>query len=71
MTPAELYEGYLFAWKEFYSKDIVEDTDDGVLIKTMAQFPINPTAFDRMIDERYRPEDRWVESFVKKGRLGL
>ena len=54
MTPDELYEGYLFAWKEFYSKDIVEDTEDGVLIKTMAQFPINPSTFDRMIDERYR-----------------
>lgn len=69
MTPEELYSGYISAWKEFYSSDIVEDTPDGVLIKTMAQFPINPAAFDRMIDERYRPEDKWVESFVRRERL--
>ncbi|HLB25715.1 MAG TPA: radical SAM protein [Nitrospirota bacterium] len=70
MTPDELYEGYVSAWKEFYSKDIIEDTADGVVIKTLAQFPINPEAFDGMIDERYRPEDKWVEGFVRKGRLG-
>ncbi len=69
MTPEELYEGYLFAWKEFYSGDIVELTADGVRIKTMAQFPINPAVFDKLIDERYRPEDKWVGSFVRKERL--
>lgn len=69
MTPDELYEGYITAWKEFYSSDIVEDTHDGVLIKTMAQFPINPKVFDKMVDERYRPEDKWVESFVRADRL--
>jgi len=69
MTPDELYEGYLTAWKEFYSADIVEVTSDGVLVKTMAQFPINPAVFDKMIDERYRPEDKWVESFVRRERL--
>jgi len=69
MTPDELYEGYITAWKEFYSGDIVEETPDGVLIKTMAQFPINPAVFDKMIDERYRPEDKWVESFVRRERL--
>jgi radical SAM superfamily enzyme YgiQ (UPF0313 family) len=70
MRPDELYEGYLTAWKEFYSSDIVEETSDGVMIKTMAQFPINPAVFDRMIDERYSPEDKWVESFVRSERLG-
>jgi len=71
MTPDELYEGYISAWKDFYSGDIIETTaDGGIVIKTMAQFPINPSVFDKMIDERYKPEDKWVESFVKKDRLG-
>jgi radical SAM superfamily enzyme YgiQ (UPF0313 family) len=71
MTPDELYEGYITAWKEFYSDDIIETTPDGgIIIKTMAQFPINPAVFDKMIDERYRPEDKWVESFVRSDRLG-
>jgi len=71
MNPEELHEGYLTAWKEFYSDDIIESAPDGgIIIKTMAQFPINPAVFDKMIDERYRPEDKWVESFVRKDRLG-
>jgi radical SAM superfamily enzyme YgiQ (UPF0313 family) len=70
MTPDELYEGYIMAWKEFYSGDVIEETPQGLVVKTMSQFPIDPTVFDRMIDERYRPEDKWVESFVRRERLG-
>ena len=70
MTPDELYEGYIMAWKEFYSGDVLEETPQGLVVKTMSQFPIDPAVFDRMIDERYRPEDKWVESFVRRERLG-
>jgi len=69
MSPEELYAGYITAWKEFYSSEIVEETSIGLRVKTLAQFPIDPAVFDRMIDERYRPEDRWVESFVRPERL--
>lgn len=39
MTPEELYEGYLQAWRNFYPKNRCEETEQGPVIRTFACFP--------------------------------
>jgi radical SAM superfamily enzyme YgiQ (UPF0313 family) len=39
MTPEELYEGYLGAWKDFYGA-AYEDSADGPVVRTYACFPL-------------------------------
>ncbi|MBI5633216.1 MAG: cobalamin B12-binding domain-containing protein [Nitrospirae bacterium] len=60
MTPEELYEGYSRAWKEFYPEDTHEMTDEGLVIKTYACFPMNKGDLDN-----YRGA-KWVDSVRKK-----
>jgi radical SAM superfamily enzyme YgiQ (UPF0313 family) len=62
MTPDELYEGYITAWKEFY-RDEYEDTPDGPLVRTFRCFPLKERD---IINYNGR---RWIESVVKKEKL--
>lgn len=40
MTPEELLEGFLYAWKEFYPDESYIDTPEGPVIKTLSAFPL-------------------------------
>ena len=61
MTPDELYEGYLNAWRWFYSEENCEDIEDGLIVKTFACFPL-----ERKDLETYK-EERWVGAVLKGG----
>jgi len=39
MSPEVLQEGYWSAWKEFYGKDSVEDSDGELLVRETRIFP--------------------------------
>lgn len=60
MTPEELHEGYLTAWKEFYSSEKYEETDSGPLIKSFACFPMSKK------DLLNYKEERWINSVMKE-----
>ncbi|HYQ48217.1 MAG TPA: hypothetical protein VEP69_04050, partial [Thermodesulfovibrionales bacterium] len=60
MTAEELYEGYIRAWKEFYPKETHEETEDGLLIRTFACFPMNRTDLDHCSGAG------WVDAVQKK-----
>jgi radical SAM superfamily enzyme YgiQ (UPF0313 family) len=59
MTPDELYEGYITAWKEFYA-DEYEDSPDGPLVRTFRCFPMKKE------DVIQFNEYRWVEAVLKR-----
>ncbi|MBM4137260.1 MAG: DUF4070 domain-containing protein, partial [Nitrospira sp.] len=61
MSPDELYDGYMRAWKEFYTEEY-EDTPQGPLVRTYRCFPFKEEAFLNY------SEGKWVESVLKKGR---
>jgi radical SAM superfamily enzyme YgiQ (UPF0313 family) len=59
MSPEELYEGYVTAWKEFYS-DEYEEKPEGPVVRTFRSFP-----FSREDPLDYQ-EGKWVDSVLKK-----
>ncbi|MEE9523794.1 MAG: cobalamin-dependent protein [Thermodesulfovibrionales bacterium] len=59
MSPDELYEGYLDAWRSFYSEDY-EDTDKGPVVRTFACFPLKPGDVLKYTD------GAWVRSVLKE-----
>jgi radical SAM superfamily enzyme YgiQ (UPF0313 family) len=59
MTPDELYEGYISAWKNFYS-DEYEDSEKGPVVKTFACFPL--TREDLL---NYKG-GKWVDAVMKR-----
>lgn len=60
MTPEELYEGYLRAWKDFYPADNYEETPKGPVVKTFACFPLTKK------DLLEHNGGRWVDAVMKK-----
>lgn len=60
MTPEELYEGYLRAWKDFYPADNYEETPKGPVVKTLACFPLTKK------DLLEHNGGRWVDAVMKK-----
>lgn len=62
MSPDELYEGYLYAWKEFYPDENLEETGEGPVIKSFACFPLSRE------DLLNYKGGRWVEAVMKKER---
>ncbi len=59
MTPEELYEGYLSAWKEFY-QDEYEDTPEGPVVRTFRCFPLKK---GDLLDYN---DGKWVETVLKR-----
>lgn len=59
MTPDELYEGYISAWKEFYA-DEYEDSSNGPMIRTFRCFPMKKDDVIQFNGER------WVEAVFKR-----
>jgi radical SAM superfamily enzyme YgiQ (UPF0313 family) len=41
MSPEELQEGYLRAWRKFYVDSAMEETDEGPVVKSYAGFPMD------------------------------
>jgi hypothetical protein len=60
MTPEELYEGYIRAWKEFYPPETHEAGENGIVIKTHACFPMSKKDLDAYSGSG------WVEAVTKK-----
>jgi radical SAM superfamily enzyme YgiQ (UPF0313 family) len=66
MTPEELLDGFLYAWREFYPADSYIDTPDGPVIKTLSAFPLEKEdLLSRSIHKGYNP--RWMEAVFKEG----
>lgn len=59
MSPEELYEGYIKAWKSFYPFEQCEETDAGPIIRTFSCFPFNNK------DLLKYQTGKWVESVVR------
>ncbi len=65
MTPEELYEGYLRAWKDFYPAENYEETPQGPVVKTFACFPLTKE------DLLEHNDGRWVAAVMKKYDSGV
>ncbi len=59
MTPDDLYNGYVTAWKEFYT-DECEDSPDGPVVRTFRCFPMKKE------DVIQFNRERWVEAVLKR-----
>jgi radical SAM superfamily enzyme YgiQ (UPF0313 family) len=59
MSPEELYEGYLTAWKEFYPNENYEETPKGPVVKTFACFPLTKG------DLLQHASGSWVKAVMK------
>ncbi|RPH85709.1 MAG: DUF4070 domain-containing protein [Desulfobacteraceae bacterium] len=59
MTPDELTAGYLQAWRDFYDRTEIRETDGGPLVLSYDGFPISP-------EEIYQARGRaWLESLIE------
>jgi radical SAM superfamily enzyme YgiQ (UPF0313 family) len=59
MTPGELYEGYLQAWRDFYDETKIWETDRGPMVLSYDCFPISP-------EEVYRARGRgWLDRLIE------
>lgn len=61
MSPEELYEGYMSAWKYFY-EDEYEDSDIGPVVRTFACFPLKKGDLLNYTD------GEWVSAVLSKER---
>lgn len=60
MSEAELLEGYRRAWRDFYSEEEPEETEEGPLVRTYACFPFGGD------DLLHYTGGRWVDAVRKK-----
>ncbi|MEW6109168.1 MAG: cobalamin-dependent protein [Nitrospirota bacterium] len=65
MSPDELYEGYVRAWREFYPEENYEVTEKGPVIKSFSCFPLSRE------DLLHYKGGKWVEAVMKKGCAGV
>jgi hypothetical protein len=62
MTPGDLYEGYLSAWRDFYPAETHEMSERGFVIKAHACFPMSREELDGFGGAG------WVEAVTKKNK---
>lgn len=60
MTPEELYEGYLGAWRDFYPGESCEETPQGPVIRTFACFPLQR---ENLLEYK---TGKWVQAVLKQ-----
>ena len=59
MTPDELYQGYLQAWRDFYDETEIRETDCGPVVLSYDCFPIS-------LEEIYRARGRaWLDTLIE------
>ncbi len=63
MTPEELFDGYLMAWKEFYPDEKYEESASGPVIKSFDCFPL------KQEDLNNYKGGRWVNAVIRKGEV--
>jgi radical SAM superfamily enzyme YgiQ (UPF0313 family) len=61
MTPDELYEGYVQAWRNFYRDHEIRETPRGPLVLSHDCFPVSPEEIRR------RQGENWLESLLRSG----
>lgn len=63
MTPEELHEGYIRAWREFYPEEACEETEQGPVIRSFACFPLEK---ENLVHYR---GGRWVQAVMNTNSM--
>jgi len=72
MTPEELLEGFLYAWKEFYPDESYIDTPDGPVIKTLSAFPLKKEDLLPKVSLNGYNNPPWIEAVLNQvGAYGV
>lgn len=65
MSPEELTEGFNYAWKEFYPPESYIETPNGLVVKTLAAFPVKKEELlPNVLRKGYNA--KWLETVLKE-----
>jgi radical SAM superfamily enzyme YgiQ (UPF0313 family) len=64
MTPDELYDGYIRAWRDFYQGHEIRETPEGPVVISYDCFPVSRE------EVRRRKGNGWLEALIRTGAKG-